>query len=248
MIQEYENIMRQIILSILGNDDSVDFGITDDRLNKWKEKREIERKKYSGVLTENRLIYYSDFYDLKTIIDKNWNLFKQILEDKKNFEVTFKKIETFRNTKSHGRPLFTHQNKLIEGILGEAKALLVKYHNKNADMNDYFIRILRISDSLGNSWTPNHPNISGMTTKSHVRVDDRINIIIEAFDPKSREITYQLKGANLDLSNETGEFELIATKEMISRRYSLSAIVFTNEEEYDNCEQKAIQYIIIPKV
>ncbi len=79
MIQEYENVIRQIILSILGNDDSADFGITDDRLKKWEEKREIEKKKYGGVLTENRLIYYSDFYDLKTIIEKNWNLFKKIL-------------------------------------------------------------------------------------------------------------------------------------------------------------------------
>lgn len=247
MIQEYENTLRQIVLAVLGSEDSSDFKVTEDRMIKWKEKREIEKKKYGGILAEDRIIYYSDFYDLKTIIDKNWELFKVILDDKKAFDVSFKRIETFRNTKSHGRSLFMYQTKLIEGILGELQALLVKYHNKNAGVDDYFIKILRISDSLGNSWTPEHPNGSGMITKSVLRVDDIINIKVEAFDPKAGNISYNLIGETFQMSNGIGEFELKVVKEMISKRYSLSAHVSTNETEYKNEEQKSIHYTIIPR-
>ncbi|WP_424003568.1 hypothetical protein [Maribacter sp. IgM3_T14_3] len=247
MIQEYENLIRHIILSVLGNQDTADFGVSDERIQKWKENRQTEEKKH-GILVENRLIYYSEFYDLKNIIVKKWERFKEILVDKKKFEVHFNQMMTFRNTYSHGRFIFSHQNKLIEGILGETKALLVQYHNKNADMNDYFVRILSISDSLGNSWTPDDPNPSGMTTKSIMRVGDKVNIKIEAFDPREEDIKYQLQSPDFDSSNITGEFEFIPTKEMISRRYGLTVIVSTVEKEYKNQDQRAIQYVIIPEV
>jgi hypothetical protein len=72
MITEFENNLRRIICSILGDHDDVDFGVTLERIAIWKEKREIEQKKSKGILLESRIIYYSDFYDLYEIINKNW--------------------------------------------------------------------------------------------------------------------------------------------------------------------------------
>ena len=91
MTNEYENILRKIISIVLGINDDTDFGVTQDRIEKWKEKREIEYKKYDGIIIENRIIYYSDFYDLETIVSKKWEKLKPIFLDKKKFEDFTKK-------------------------------------------------------------------------------------------------------------------------------------------------------------
>jgi hypothetical protein len=73
MIQEYENLLRSIISNTLGIVDETDFKVSPERIVKWKDKREEELKKFDGILSEKRLIYYSDFYDLGNIISKNWD-------------------------------------------------------------------------------------------------------------------------------------------------------------------------------
>ncbi len=84
--------MRRLIISILGSKDSSNYKVSDERITKWKEKREIEIKKNRGISFENRLIYYSDFYDLRTIISKNWESFLPILINKKRFEIFFQRL------------------------------------------------------------------------------------------------------------------------------------------------------------
>lgn len=71
MIIEYENTLRRLIINMIGDFDSAEFKVSGERISKWKEKRDVESKKNKGVLIENRIIFYSDFYDLKTIINKN---------------------------------------------------------------------------------------------------------------------------------------------------------------------------------
>jgi hypothetical protein len=86
-IQQYENLIRKIIIHVLylkyGDDYEDFFGVTVDRLNIWKEKRNTELKRFKGIASESRLIHYSDFYDLKKIITHNWILFKEVFNDKK---------------------------------------------------------------------------------------------------------------------------------------------------------------------
>ncbi len=81
MITEYENTLRRLILSILGEDSS-SYKVSTERILNWEDKKNIARKKNKGVLLENRLIYYSDFYDLKNIVSKIWELFLPILQNK----------------------------------------------------------------------------------------------------------------------------------------------------------------------
>jgi hypothetical protein len=44
MIKEYENTLRTIILLVIGDRDDASFGVTSERITKWIEKREIEKK------------------------------------------------------------------------------------------------------------------------------------------------------------------------------------------------------------
>lgn len=245
MTKEYENILRRIINLKLGTNDNSNFKISPDRIEKWKEKREIETKKYKGVNMENRIIYYSDFYDLKTIIVKNWEFFKDVLIEKKKFEVYFDQVETFRNTITHGRDLLSYQEDLLNGITGDLKTSLVKYHNKNMNADDYFIKILKISDSLGNIWDL-HSGSIGMITESVLRVGDYLELNIDAYDPKGREIEYEIYHKKFGFSNKTGKFQITITEKMVGNPLAFSITAETSNTEYPNKEQRIIHYIVLP--
>ena len=246
MTVEYENTLRRIVILILGGGDNADYKVTPERLEKWKEKREIENKKYKGGNPEQRIIYYSDFFDLKPIIINNWQKFTVILGKQRQFESNFDQIETLRNTISHGRSIFPFQEALIKGITGALKSMLVKYHNQNMKVEDHFIRILKMSDNLGNQWEIGNLNISGMITKSTLRVDDTINIVVEAYDPKDRDIYYEFSSSEFHEINQTGNLELTITKEMIKPRYQFHVKAFTENEEYKNEDYKVFHYGVIP--
>ncbi len=75
-----------------------------------EKKMEEEAKRLKGNIIDNRIIYYSDFYDLEAIIDKHCNdTFKEIFDDKKQIEVFLDIISTYRVAIAHNRELLEHQ-------------------------------------------------------------------------------------------------------------------------------------------
>ena len=124
-------LLRRLILSILGEDSS-SYKVSTERILNWEDKKNIARKKNKGVLLENRLIYYSDFYDLKNIVSKNWELFLPILQNKRRFESSIsEELENYRNDIAHGRNLTQSQTDLLNGITSDLETLIAIYHNKN---------------------------------------------------------------------------------------------------------------------
>ncbi len=243
MTEEYENVLRQLIIQLIGDEDSAAYGISEDRVAKWKEKREIELKKHKGIQAENRLLYYSDFYDLKTIIFKNWELFLPILANKKRFEVFFDEVEKFRNTISHGRNLTSSQISLLSGIVADLKNLITIYHNKNETKEDYFIQLIRISDSLGNVWDKkNKPKNDPV-----LRVGDDYELIIEANDPKDRKISYSVKNLDkLKIVQDSNRIHLQITNELIGNSLLLFQ-AFTPDSDYKNSDTMSFSIDILPQ-
>ena len=241
MITEYENSLRRIILLIL-EDKINNYRISPERITIWTEKREIARKKFKETLREERLIYYSDFYDLKNIINKNWEKFLPILLHKKRFEIFYEEMELYRNEVSHGRDLTTSQMNLMNGIVNDLKTLITIYHNKNQMKDDYFIKILKISDNIGNVWE------ESKTLKSIVlREGDYYELIIEAFDPKGREIHYKIYTLNgFKVSQVSNKFSFSIDKSMISKSVILTIIAFTPISEYNNSDIQLLNYTILP--
>lgn len=154
-------------------------------------------------------------------------------------------MESFRNTISHGRTLLLYQEKLIEGITGELKTLLINYHNKNMNPDDYFIKILKVHDNIGNIFEADSGRF-GMITKSVLRVGDLIEININAYDPKGREMVYKLYNSKFQFENKTGRFQIEITEKMIGNPTVLSAIVKTQLANYENSDQVTIHYRILP--
>ncbi|MFN0730154.1 hypothetical protein [Polaribacter gochangensis] len=243
MIIEYENTLRKLIIYLFGKDGE-SYKISAERLEKWKEKKEIQNKKNNGVLLEKRLIFYSDFYDLKTIINKNWLLFLPFLKNKKRFEIFFKEVENYRNTIAHGRNLTLGQEHLLNGILSDLKNSITIYHNKNEMKQDYFLRITQVSDNLGNVWD----NIINQV-KPTLRVGDDYEIIIEANDPKDREIEYCINTISneLRIEQKSNRFNFKIENNLVGEHITFLVSAFTPSSTYENKTGFGITFTILPQ-
>ena len=165
--------------------------------------------------------------------------------DKKRFEVFFDEIESYRNTVMHGRTLIKSQELILEGILMDLKTLKTIYHNKNEMKEDFFIRITKISDNLGNIWEKG----SMFNPKPILRVGDEYEILVEAFDPKGREISYtfMIDKAMTKNTQKENRFNYVLTNESIAQTETIFVIVSTPESEYKNEDSKGIDLTVLPK-
>ena len=64
-LKDTENALRDFIASVLtkkfGKDWISKCGVSEDRIEKWKEKQQTEKKRQEAGVVEERLIYYADF-------------------------------------------------------------------------------------------------------------------------------------------------------------------------------------------
>ncbi|PHS04978.1 MAG: hypothetical protein COA88_12905 [Kordia sp.] len=245
MVNDFENTLRRLICKIMGGSDSINYKVPTNRRTSWEEKRKIQKKKNKGVLFENRIIYYSDLFDLQTIIHINWETFSPILKDKTRFDVFFKEIGNYRNAKSHGRNLTLSQELLLEGILIDLKNLITIYHNKNEMKEDYFVEVIKINDNLGNIW-----DCDNLPSKNPIlRIGDQYELIIEANDPKDREIEYEifLPFREFSLKQKSSRFNFTISDEFELQFCLLQICVCTPESKYPNKVTKSIHLTILPQ-
>src|SRR5262245_42403428 len=99
-LKDAENLLRDFIASELGRKFGKDWtsqcGVTPVRIKKWEERKVIEAKRQEGGVTDERLIYYADFYDLPVILEKHWPLFADALGDWKTMKVFLSELEKLR--------------------------------------------------------------------------------------------------------------------------------------------------------
>lgn len=190
--KDAENSLRDFIAHVLqeklGDSWVENCGVSPDRLQKWRARRAIEEKRQQFGVVDPRLIYYADFYDLRTILKKHWSgAFSDALGDWKTMEVWLKELEKLRDPDAHRRELLPHQKHLIYGIAGEIRNRLVRYRSKRETSEDYYPRIESARDSLGNVFTyGDQPIDTGM----RLRVGDVIEFVIAATDPLGEPLQY----------------------------------------------------------
>ncbi len=146
------------------------------------------------------MLYYADFYDIKTILKANWNKvpdFPAALGDWKSIEVWLSELEKLRDPDAHRRELLPHQQNLVLGVAGEIRTRLIRYRSKQETTEDYFPRIESARDSLGNIWTPEKPSRE-VKTKMTLRVGDRLDFIITATDPLGEPLSYSIIAKDRD--------------------------------------------------
>jgi hypothetical protein len=114
------------------------------------------------------------------------------------------------------------------------------------DADDYFIRILKLFDSLGNQWGIENLDNTLLIAKGILRVNDQIEIFIEAYDPKNRVITFEFGSGQSYKSQDNGKFELTVTKQMIGRPSYFWVKVHTKDSDYENILRKDLLYTVLP--
>jgi len=133
-LKDAENALRDFIAQTLeralGNGWESNCGVTEGRLTKWRERKQTESSCQETGTTEERLLYYADFYDLKTILKKHWaQYFTQALGDWKIMEVLLAELEKLRDPDAHRRELLPHQHHFALGISGEIRTRISRYRS-----------------------------------------------------------------------------------------------------------------------
>jgi len=200
-LRDTENALRDFISTTLarslGADWPIKSGVSPERVGKWTDRKAAELKRQKGGVVEERLIYYADFYDIRTILEKNWDRFSDALGDLKTMRVYLDELEKLRDPDAHRRELLPHQKHLAAGIAGEIRTRLIRYRSKQETAEDYFPRIESARDSLGNIWTPEGSSI-GIASGQILRPGDIIDYVITASDPMGQSLKYRLRYGYLE--------------------------------------------------
>ncbi|WP_339884723.1 hypothetical protein [Polaribacter vadi] len=246
MIKQYENTLRKLIIDVLGDADESDYNIPKNITNKWFKKRTSEQDKNDGFLFEKRIIFYADFENLGLIIDENWQKFAPILNDKKRFFVFLNEIEHFKKIIDSGKNLIKSQDNLLSGILSDLKNTITIYNNKNNLVDDYFISITKISDNLGTSWTNSNQENQ---QKPVLKVGDDYELLVQANDPKDRQIEYQLSHftGKLRINQDSKRFNFKIEKEFVGQNTMLIIKAFTKDIDYVNESIFKIYLTVLPE-
>jgi len=194
-LKDTENGLRDFIASVLRRKLGVDWvqkcGVPPDRLAQWAGRKEEEAKRQRTGVVDERLLFYSDFYDLETILRKHWSgEFSQAFGDFAEFRALLKQLQKLRDPDAHRRELLPHQKHLALGIAGEIRTSMIRYRSKQDTAEDCFARIESARDSLGNIIVPGEKEPWGILAT--VRVGDTVDFVVTATDPLGDLVEYQI--------------------------------------------------------
>lgn len=249
-----ENSIRDIISFVLNKKFGTNWidqlKISDERVKKWKEKQLIEEARLKGNILENRLIYYSDFYDLKSIIDKHWNDgLIEVFHDKKTVTLFLEEAEKLRDPNAHRRELFDYQKHLIKGVSGELRTRIMKYRGKKENPEDFFPMIESVTDNLGNriSSTGNPQLIS---SNQAVKSGDIIEIIAHSTDPLGDSIEFSIERNGKHNWTKENRAKIIFDNDDIGLTCDIYIYVRSLRDfhaYHDHDDRIIIRYIVLPQ-
>src|ERR1035437_6959578 len=212
-LRDTENALRDFIAATLerslGREWTDSCGVSPERIAKWRERKSEEQRRQEAGVVDERLLYYADFYDLKTILKKHWQGdCSDALGDWKRYEVFFDELARFRDPDAHRRELLPHQQSLVLGIAGDIRSRLVRWRSRHERVEDCFPRIESARDSLGNMCIPSVVLGPFFGTGSTLRPGVMIDFVVTARDPEDLPLEYRMDvgGENASQWQATGEF------------------------------------------
>jgi hypothetical protein len=196
-LKEAENSLRDFIASVLekrfGRDWVENCGVSSSRIENWRDRRETEAKRQQTGVVEERLLYYADFYDLSTILRKQWSgeVADALGGKLKTIEVFLDELEKLRDPHAHQRELLPHQKHLVLGLSGEIRNRLVRYRSKMETSEDYYPRLESVRDNLGNVWVASS-GVRSCQTQNRLHIGNELVFVVSATDPRGETLSYQV--------------------------------------------------------
>lgn len=257
-LKDVENSVRNIISYQLNKQFGVDWimksGVSEDRLQSWKV-RQLEELKRIGTM-DDRLIYYSDFYDLINILKKHWGTcFSTVFGKQNRFEALWEILETFRNPEAHRRELLPYQRNLILGISGKIRTEITSFFSRMETGESYFPRLEAVYDNLGNSWTygTDERDHKVIFTKMVLRPGDILQFTATAFDPLGEPLLYYFITSYLKDDDWTADsYKTIdVTKDHIRSKFAIEIGLKSNRSYHaTSFEDDSVRFIytVLPSI
>jgi Swt1-like HEPN len=255
-LKDTENSLRDFIAGTLqkafGKTWIEKCGVSQAKMERWKKRKADEfRRQESGVVDE-RLLYYADFYDIKTILKTNWNKVPELpaaLGNWQTIEVWLSELEKLRDPDAHRRELLPHQKNLVLGVTGEIRNRLIRYRSKKETADDYFPQIESARDSLGNIWTPESRS-RVVKTRMTLRVGDRIDFVITAADPLGEALNYAIITKDRDrFWQHSNELSWEIAPDQVGKDVHTILLISSNREHYAydfHDDEIVFKYDVIP--
>ena len=260
-LKEVENSLRDFIARVLeqkyGHEWLDECGVSEQRLERWKQRKTVETQRQPGGAVEKRLLYYADFYDLRTILNKHWSgEFSQALGGKwKTMEVFLTELEKLRDPHAHQREIMPHQKHLILGLSGEIRNRLVRYRSKMETGDDYYPRLESVRDNLGNVWVPPGYDDYGemVDTGARLRPGDTLTWVVSATDPMGELLLYSatiLGGSGREIEwQESNVLSLTMTEADVGRMRDVNIYIRSPREYHamGDCDDiRTFRYEVLP--
>jgi len=248
-----ENVLRDLIALKLeqkfGAQWQDHLGVTNERLEKWRDRIKEEAARLSTGNLETRLLYFADFTDIKTVILKNWDLFADVFGEKRQFDVLISMLENFRNPEAHRRGLLPFQEQLAAGICGEIRTRVARYRSRLETSDDCFPRIESAFDNHGQVF----PKPQSGNSTPVLRVGDRIEISVLASDPEGRPLNYKFNRKDqawMSSPWQTGNtFSLELEEKQIGKGFYVAASIQSDRTYHadgDKDDGVIFGYIVLP--
>ncbi len=194
-LKSTENSLRDLFSFVLSKKLGVEWyrscGVSADRISQWDERRQTDEIKFGH--SDPRLIYYADFYDLKTILKKNWdNGLSEVFKNLKEIEVLLDLLDEIRNPEAHRRELLPYQKHLAIGISGKIRSDITGYFSNMETGDSFYPRLECIQDNLGNTWSIGEYRMK--LTGCILRPGDYLQFKVSATDPMGDALEYAFFG------------------------------------------------------
>jgi Swt1-like HEPN len=192
-----ENVLRELIQDLMSERHGPDWisqlKVTPERVAKWDERRDEERKRRAGTVADERLLWYSDWTDLRTIFEKHWELFEPCFGNKKRFDTYLDRLGGLRNPQAHARPLRPFERALIDGMTGEIRQQVTLFRSAGGGgpEPEHFPRIESLIDSFGN--TKDTIMFGVVHTKLTLRPGDVVTFSGSAWDPNGDPVSWKAR-------------------------------------------------------
>ena len=190
--------LRSLIRLLLIDNATADWlamsGLTEGRLQTIRERIEAEPKRRPGTVSEVDPTRYLDFYDLGTIIKRNWGKFKDALGPRQSeFFFYFSRLADLRDPDAHNRLLLPFEMELVAGIAGEIRNRVTIFRSTMGPNKEYYPNIETVVDSLGTRFErPNSAHPLFIESGIELRVGDVIKFMCSGWDPNGRELNWAL--------------------------------------------------------
>lgn len=239
-LKSAENAIRDIITHLLikkfGADWPSHSGITNLRIAGWHAKQTEDEKKLGR--SDPRIIYYADFYDLKTLIEKNWQYgLCDVFGKQKELLVLLDILGEFRNPDAHRRELLEHEKHLVIGISARIRINIAEYFSKMETKESYYPRLECVQDSYGNTWTIGEHKIKN--TGLSLRVGDLIAFSVSGTDPCNEPLEYAVLPNAVPYKFEWkqfGDFSLALDASHVGNALWIAIAIRSGREHHATCE------------